>query len=189
MTDKENREEQTVDLSRRTVLRTALVAGGMFGFGFAMVPIYDVFCKVTGLNGKTDPNPYTGKAEMDTSRIIKVQFVATKNAGMIWDFHPDISEVEVHPGQVGELSFYARNPTSERMIGQAIPSVTPFQATNYLHKVECFCFTTQTLDAGEEKVMPLRIIVDQELPRHITKLTLSYTLFDVTTMGERTLKS
>lgn len=183
------KEEKVVDLSKRTMLRTGLVAGGMFGFGFAMVPIYDVFCKVTGLNGKTDPNPYTGKAVMDTSRIIKVQFVATKNAGMSWDFHPDISEVEVHPGQVGELSFYAHNPTSERMIGQAIPSVTPFQATNYLHKVECFCFTTQTLDAGEEKVMPLRIIVDQELPRHITKLTLSYTLFDVTTMGERTLKS
>ena len=184
MAGKEKNKEEAVDLSRRTVLRTALVAGGMFGFGFALVPIYDVFCKVTGLNGKTDPNPYTGKAVMDTSRIIKVQFVATKNAGMIWDFYPDISEVEVHPGQVGELSFYARNPTSERMIGQAIPSVTPFQATNYLHKVECFCFTTQTLDAGEEKVMPLRIIVDQELPRHITKLTLSYTLFDVTTMGK-----
>lgn len=182
-------QDKVVDLSKRTMLRTGLVAVGMFGFGFAMVPIYNVFCKVTGLNGKTDPVPYTGKVEPDTSRLIKVQFVATNNAGMVWDFRPDVSQVEVHPGQVGELSFFARNPTRGRMIAQAIPSVTPFQATNYLHKVECFCFTTQTLAAGEEKVMPLRIIVDQELPRHITKLTLSYTLFDVTTMGEKTLKS
>ncbi|WP_062263636.1 cytochrome c oxidase assembly protein [Endozoicomonas arenosclerae] len=186
------KDEAPVDLSRRTVIKTGLVAGGMFGFGFAMVPIYNVFCKVTGLNGKTDPNPYqysAETAEVDTSRKIKVQFVATKNAEMSWDFKPSITEVEVHPGQVGELEFFARNPTGERMIGQAIPSVSPFQATNYLHKVECFCFTTQTLEAGEEKIMPLRIIVDQALPRHITKLTLSYTLFDVTTMGERTLPS
>lgn len=182
-------EKGRIDLSRRTMIRSGLVAGGMFGFGFAMVPIYNVFCKVTGLNGKTDPNPYqynAAKAEVDTSREIKVQFVATKNSGMSWDFKPSVFQVTVHPGQVGELEFIARNPTSERMIGQAIPSVSPFQATNYLHKVECFCFTTQTLEAGEEKVMPLRIIVDQALPRHITKLTLSYTLFDVTTMGERT---
>ena len=188
----EKDEKEPLNLSRRTLIRSGLAAGGMFGFGFAMVPIYNVFCKVTGLNGKTDPNPYnynSETAQVDTSRTIKVQFVATKNTGMSWDFKPSVTEVLVHPGQVGELEFLARNPTDARMIGQAIPSVTPFQATNYLHKVECFCFTTQTLEAGEEKIMPLRIIVDQALPRHITKLTLSYTLFDVTTMGERTLAS
>jgi len=87
---------------------------------------------------------------------------------------------------VGELEFFARNPTDHLIVGQAIPSVTPFEATNFLHKVECFCFTTQTLAAREERVMPLRIIVDQDLPKHITKLTLSYTLFDVTHLGERT---
>ncbi len=190
MADKD--DKNPLDSSRRTMIRTGLVAGGMFGFGFAMVPIYNVFCKVTGLNGKTDPNPYkydAEKAQVDTSRTIKVQFVATKNTAMSWDFKPTVTEIKVHPGQVGELDFIARNPTDARMIGQAIPSVTPFQATNFLHKVECFCFTTQTLEAGEEKVMPLRIIVDQALPRHITKLTLSYTLFDVTSMGERTLAS
>ena len=174
--------------TRRTFVRTALVAGGMFGFGFAMVPLYNVFCKVTGLNGKTDPNPYKVAADVkvDTSREIKVQFVATKNAGMTWDFAPSTPQITVHPGQVGELEFIARNPTDKRIIGQAIPSVTPFEATNFLHKVECFCFTTQTLNPLEEKVMPLRVIVDQELPKHITKLTLSYTLFDVTHLGERT---
>lgn len=180
-------KDSVVDSTRRTLIRSTLIAGGMFGFGFAMVPIYNVFCKVTGLNGKTDPNPYrhADKAVIDTSREIKVQFVATKNAGMPWEFRPSVPQVVVHPGEVGELEFTARNPTSQRIIGQAIPSVTPFEATNFLHKVECFCFTTQTLEPGEEKVMPLRIIVDQELPRHIKKLTLSYTLFDVTHLGER----
>lgn len=169
--------------TRRTLIRSTLVAGGMFGFGFAMVPLYNVFCKVTGLNGKTDPDPYqynATQAKVDTTREIKVQFVATNNSGMTWDFEPSLPQVTVHPGEVGELSFLARNPTDRRIIGQAIPSVTPFEATNYLHKVECFCFTTQTLEAGEEKVMPLRIIVDQALPKHLKKLTLSYTLFDVT---------
>ncbi len=181
-------DDSVEDTTKRTIVKTALVAGGMFGFGFAMVPIYNVFCKVTGLNGKTDPNPYqkASNATIDRSREIKVQFVATKNAGMTWDFAPSIPQISVHPGQVGELEFVARNPTNKRIIGQAIPSVTPFEATNYLHKVECFCFTTQTLNPQEEKIMPLRIIVDQDLPKHIKKLTLSYTLFDVTHLGERT---
>ena len=151
----------------------------------ACSPLDLPWCLCTGLNGKTDPDPYLYKAaeaKVDTSREIKVQFVATKNAGMGWDFSPSTPQVTVHPGEPGLLTFVARNPSDKRMIGQAIPSVTPFEATNYLHKVECFCFTTQTLEAGEEKVMPLRIIVDQDLPKHIKKLTLSYTLFDVTHM-------
>lgn len=183
--DRVNKVETVEQSTQRTVLRSILVACGMFAFGFAMVPLYNVFCQVTGLNGKTDPDPYLYKAaeaKVDTSREIKVQFVATKNAGMGWDFSPSTPQVTVHPGEPGLLTFVARNPSDKRMIGQAIPSVTPFEATNYLHKVECFCFTTQTLEAGEEKVMPLRIIVDQDLPKHIKKLTLSYTLFDVTHM-------
>lgn len=183
--DRVDKVETVEQSTKRTVLRSILVACGMFAFGFAMVPLYNVFCQVTGLNGKTDPDPYLYKAaeaKVDTSREIKVQFVATKNAGMGWDFSPSTPQVTVHPGEPGLLTFVARNPSDKRMIGQAIPSVTPFEATNYLHKVECFCFTTQTLEAGEEKVMPLRIIVDQDLPKHIKKLTLSYTLFDVTHM-------
>ena len=180
------RDQKTISVAqsaRRTVIRSVLVACGMFGFGFAMVPLYNVFCQVTGLNGKTDPDPYLYKAteaKVDESRDIKVQFVATRNAGMSWSFSPSTPQVTVHPGEPGVLDFVVKNPTDKRMIGQAIPSVTPFEATNYLHKVECFCFTTQALEPGEEKVMPLRIIVDQELPKHIKKLTLSYTLFDVT---------
>ena len=190
MNEEEKPEDSVENNTRRTLIRSVLVAGGMFGFGFAMVPIYNVFCKVTGLNGKTDQTPYlkAKEAVVDTSREIKVQFVATKNAGMTWDFAPSTPQIVVHPGQVGELEFIARNPTDRRIVGQAIPSVTPFEATNYLHKVECFCFTTQVLEPYEEKVMPLRIIVDQALPTQgkFNKLTLQYTLFDVTHLGERT---
>ncbi|PJE79579.1 Cytochrome c oxidase assembly protein CtaG [invertebrate metagenome] len=174
-------------MTRKTLIRGLLAAVGMFGFGFAMVPLYDVFCQVTGLNGKTSNTPYAYKnssASVDKSRQVTVQFVATHNKEMPWLFTSDITEITLHPGEVGKLSFTAVNPTDRQIIGQAIPSVSPFQATNYLHKVECFCFTTQTLKPGEKKVMPLHIIVDQEIPKHITKLTLSYTLFDVTELGE-----
>ncbi|MDD7804372.1 MAG: cytochrome c oxidase assembly protein [Endozoicomonas sp. (ex Botrylloides leachii)] len=172
--------------TRRTLIRSILIAVGMFGFGFAMVPLYDVFCQVTGLNGKTSDTPYENKrAEIDVTRTVKVQFISTKNGDIKWDFFPSISEIDLHPGEVGELSFIIKNPTDKKVVTQSIPSVSPFQATNYLHKVECFCFTTQTLKAREERVMPLRVIVDQDLPKHIKKLTLSYTLFDVTHLNEK----
>ena len=129
-------------------------------------------------------------ATIDTSREIKVQFVATKNSGMTWDFAPSIPQITGSSRTGGRTGVYCKKSHENvASFGQAIPSVTPFEATNFLHKVECFCFTTQTLDPQEEKVMPLRIIVDQELPKHIKKLTLSYTLFDVTHLGERTLKA
>ena len=171
--------------AQKTVIKATLTAIAMFGFGFAMVPLYDVFCKVTGLNGKTSDTPYEYRAEaarVDTSRTVTIQFVSTNNANMSWAFSPSIRKVSVHPGEVAELSFNVRNPTGQRMIGQAIPSVTPFDGTDFLHKTECFCFTTQPLEAFEEKNMPLKIIIDPALPRHIKKLTLSYTLFDVTDM-------
>ncbi len=170
--------------ANKTIVKATATAVAMFAFVFwVMVPLYNVLCKVTGLNGKTDPVPYTAvPAAVDTSRTITVQFLATNNKGMNWDFKPSTYQIKIHPGEVGSLSFYVRNPGGKDMVGQAIPSVSPFQATDYLHKTECFCFTAQPLGAHEEKVMPLKIIVDQDLPKHINKLTLSYTLFDITGM-------
>ena len=162
---------------RITPAKLGLIALAMFGFGFLLVPIYDVFCKVTGLNG-----PKT--AEVDTSRKVEVQFLTTKNDGMDWYFEPNIYSIKIHPGEVGALDFIAENLTARRIIGQAIPSVTPSEVTNYLHKVECFCFATQVLGPHEKMVLPLRIIVDPSLPKYIKKLTLSYTLFDVTSFDE-----
>ena len=170
--------------NRRIVSRLLLVTVGMFGFGFALVPIYDVFCEITGLNGKTNTEAYiSAEDRIDTSREITVQFIATNGEGMVWDFKPDVFEIKVHPGEEFYTTFYAENPTSKEMLAQAIPSVAPGRAAAYFLKTECFCFNQQTLAAGESIDMPLTFIVDRELPKSINTITLSYTLFDVTDSG------
>ena len=166
---------------RQLILRLCMVVLGMFGFGFALVPLYDVFCDVTGLNGKTNQKAYVPVAELiDTSREVKVQFIATNNANMPWEFRPEVFELSVHPGAEIETTFYAKNPRNEQMIAQAIPSVSPGKAAAYFHKTECFCFNRQALAGGEATDMPLRFIVDRDLPASVKTITLSYTLFDVT---------
>lgn len=152
---------------------------GMFAFGFAMVPLYDVFCEITGINGKTGGRyEVTEVAEADASRTVKVQFLASNGPGMTWKFRPMVRSVEVHPGEPTTVNFYAENPTTQAMVGQAVPSLAPSEGTLYFHKTECFCFNQQPLEAGESTEMPLIFIVDKDLPEHITKLTLSYTLYD-----------
>ncbi|MBU2713480.1 cytochrome c oxidase assembly protein [Zooshikella harenae] len=168
---------------KKTTLKLVLLTLAMFCFGFAMVPLYDVFCQVTGINGKTNSTPYQYQAEqvaIDDSRTITIQFVTNKNDGMGWEFYPKTTELKVHPGQFNSVIFFAHNPSKQAMVAQAIPSITPFDAADYLHKTECFCFSQQRLASGEEVDMPMRFVIDQALPKHIKKLTLSYTLFDVT---------
>lgn len=165
----------------RLVAKLGLLAVGMFGFAFALVPLYDVFCEITGLNGKTQSKPYEAvEAKIDESREIKVQFIATNNDGMTWEFGPTDNVVRVHPGAITETSFIASNPTGEFMTGQAIPSVMPLKAAEFFHKTECFCFNSQQLAGGETVDMPLKFIIDQDLPKDVKTITLSYTLFDVT---------
>ncbi len=169
---------------RKIFIRLVLVTVGMFGFGFALVPLYDLFCDVTGLNGKTNTEAFIPVAELiDTSREIKVQFIATNNENMSWEFRPEVFEVTVHPGEEVQTTFYARNPSSDRMVAQAIPSIAPGRAATYFHKTECFCFNQQTLSGGEQIDMPLKFIVDRDVPRNVNTITLSYTLFDVTKTG------
>lgn len=165
------------------VSRLGLVVVGMFGFGFALVPIYDVFCEITGLNGKTAGRATYDAAvvEVEEERLVTVQFTANNNAGMNWQFQPLVNQVQVHPGELTEVKFYAHNPTGMTMVAQAVPSVVPFVAADYLHKTECFCFTQQSLAGGEGIEMPLLFYIDKAIPADVSKLTLSYTLFDVTT--------
>lgn len=171
----------SANATQKMVLKLCVVVVGMFGFGFALVPLYDVFCEVTGLNGKTDTKAYEAvDVKVDTGRTITVQFVATNNDKMSWDFRPQVKTVKVHPGELTSTSFFAKNPSDHRMIAQAIPSVSPGRAAEFFHKTECFCFGQQTLAAGEAIDMPLRFIVDQDLPKDIHTITLAYTLFDVT---------
>ena len=168
-----------------TVVKLATVAVGMFAFVFVvMVPLYDVLCDALGINGKTSGEAYTSvQAGVDESREITIQFVATNNEGMPWDFGPSVTVMKVNPGAVNDTIFHARNPLPDAMIAQAIPSVSPARAAEYFHKTECFCFNHQPLDGESSTEMPLQFIVDQDLPRDIRTITLSYTIFDVTEMA------
>ena len=165
-----------------TALKLSAVAAAMFAFVFVvMVPLYNVLCDALGINGKTVNQAYTSvPALVDVSREITVQFVAVNNDGMPWGFAPDIRVMRVHPGAANGVVFKALNPTDNSMVAQAIPSVSPSRAAAYFHKTECFCFDEQVLAGQSAADMPLQFIVDQDLPRDIHTITLSYTLFDVT---------
>ena len=165
--------------TRRLVRRLVFVVIAMFGFGFLLVPIYDVMCQAFGINGKT-AGAYTGVQSADEARAVRVQFLATNAAGMQWQFGPQADQISVHPGATQEIRFVAYNPTDKPMTAQALPSVSPSRAAAYFHKTECFCFTQQVLQPGERIEMPVRFIVDRDLPADVHHLTLAYTLFDIT---------
>ena len=168
-----------------TATKLVVVAVVMFAFVFVvMVPLYDVLCDALGINGKTSGQVYTSvPAVVDESRTVTIQFVATNNESMPWEFSPSTTAMKVHPGAVNDTAFYARNPMPQAMVAQAIPSVSPARAAEFFHKTECFCFNQQPLDGKTAADMPLQFIIDQDLPRDIKTITLSYTIFDVTEMG------
>lgn len=165
--------------TRRLVKRLLVLVVAMFAFGFALVPLYDVMCQAFGINGKTG-GAWQGSQNIDEERRIRVQFLATNAADMVWEFRPMSDELEIHPGASQEMLFIASNPTDKPMTAQAIPSVAPSKAAAYFHKTECFCFTQQVLQPGERIEMPVRFIVDRDLPKDVHHLTLAYTLFDIT---------
>lgn len=154
----------------------------MFSFGiFILPPVYAVFCEITGLNGKT-AGQYQGEmiAADSNGRTITVQLVANRNDNLPWDFSPEHEVIELVLGERLQTSFHVVNTYNTAVVAQAIPSVSPSEAAPYLHKIECFCFQHQPLEASEEKSFPLVFFIDPELPEEIKKLTLSYTLFDIT---------
>ena len=172
-------ENDCKQANRRVVKRLGITAVLMFGFGFALVPLYDVFCDITGLNGKT------GRIELeealsrqvDEDRLVTVEFLATVHTDLPWEFRPMVRRVKVHPGEVTEVSYLASNQTENPVAGQAIPSLAPGLAAKYFNKTECFCFTRQILGPGESKEMPLRFVVDPELPGNVRTVSLSYTFY------------
>ena len=167
---------------KRTVRKLSLIVLGMCGFAFALVPLYDLFCEITGLNGKTG-GPYVfdeASAEPDRSRLINVNFLTNTNEGMPWKFWSAKGVVRVHPGEAKTVNFFVKNTTNKPMVAQAIPSLVPFTAADFFHKTECFCFEQQMLLPGKEVEMPMRFIVGRELPKNVGSITLSYALFDIT---------
>ena len=177
--------EDTAAKTKKTVRWLAVLTVAMSGFAFALVPLYDLICDITGFNGKTggpyDFDPAT--VEVDANREIKVNFIANSNGGMPWEFRPIEGGVRIHPGELREVKFYVRNPTDRVMVGRAIPSIIPTSATDYFHKTECFCFEEQVLQPGEEAELPMRFLVAPELPQTIQSISLSYALFDITDMA------
>lgn len=174
-------ERPTQPDNTRIVRRLLLTVVGMFAFGFALVPLYNVFCDITGFNGRfTDGQAAANTKAVDTSRTINVQFITRVNKGMPWGFEPEVHSVRVHPGETKVVNFLASNPTGQDMVAQAVPSVAPGEASLYLNKVECFCFNQQPLTAGSDTAMPMQFYLDPEIPEHIHTVTLSYTMYDVT---------
>jgi cytochrome c oxidase assembly protein subunit 11 len=168
--------------SKKTIRNLCLTVIGMFGFGFLLVPIYDVFCEITGLNGKIE-GPSTLSPEIiqeANKRDMLIQFVTHNNESMPWIFKSETSQVKIRTGVQQNVLFVFENTTDKDMVGQVIPSVSPGRGAEYFHKTECFCFEQQKLLAGERVELPVIFIIDPNIPLDIGSLSLGYTLFDIT---------
>ena len=160
------------------VVRRALwVCAAAFGFCFAMIPLYRIYCEITGANGKTGRIAEASAGAVDLSRSVTIQFVSSVNSSLDWGFQPLHRSIVVHPGAVTEARFVARNNGLTTVVGKAVPSVAPNDASLYFNKTECFCFTEQQLNPGQSMELPVRFVVDPALPADIHMLTLSYTFF------------
>ena len=167
--------------SKKTIRTLCFAVLGMFTFSFALVPLYDVFCEVTGLNGKIELRATNNtNIEIDDGRDVSIQFVSHNNEEMPWTFEPSEDSIKIKTGKYHTATFYVKNPTNRTMIAQAIPSVAPSNAASHLKKLECFCFEQQELAPGEDALLPVRLIFDDKLPSSINSVVLSYTIFDVT---------
>jgi cytochrome c oxidase assembly protein subunit 11 len=168
--------------AKRFRKRAALVCVCMFLFGFACVPIYRIACNHGYLGPRVQNAPdgtvALGDLKVDESRWVTVQFIGNVNSKLAWQFAPENFSVKVHPGQLTEAWFDATNHADNSIVGNAVPSIAPNQASLYFTKTECFCFTEQTLKSGESRRMPVKFIVDPKMPADIETLTLSYTFFN-----------
>jgi cytochrome c oxidase assembly protein subunit 11 len=164
--------------NRKVVTYSLLVVIGMFAFSFALVPLYNAYCKVTGINTSLTLSEF--EKTPDLTHEITIQFIATNNAALPWEFKPLKNSLTLHPGENSRVLFYVKNNSNHTMTVQAIPSYAPVTAPNYFHKIECFCFRQQTLKAGEEREMPVVFHLSKIMPADIHTITLAYTLFDMT---------
>ncbi|HYL70692.1 MAG TPA: cytochrome c oxidase assembly protein [Steroidobacteraceae bacterium] len=155
------------------------IAAGSFGFGFALVPLYNVLCAVTGYGDQAKLLQKVSAIEHpDPSRTVTVQFLADVASAGGWEFRPEARSIQVHPGQLYTAEFYAHNLTGRDTVAQAVPNIAPSEVAAYFHKTECFCFSPQHFVLNEGRDMPVRFIIDPALPRHIDIITLAYTFYD-----------
>ncbi len=182
-------EEQSQS-NRKLTLKLLMAVVAMFGFGFALVPLYDVMCDTLGINGKTNTESVLQPQGMvpDESRSIRVEFMAHRNHDMPWSFEPKQAFMQVHPGQVIQTAFLAKNLSDRDIVGQAVPSVSPGLGASYFNKIECFCFNQQPLAGKAQAEMPLIFYIEPDIPDSIHTLTLSYTLYDITQKADPVAK-
>ena len=166
---------------RGLVFKLSLFVAGSFAFGFALVPLYDVLCSITGLgNQKSLSRAYAQGADaIDQHRIVTIDFIANLPSVGNWEFRPITQSMQVHPGQLYEADFLAHNLTGHDTIAQAVPDIVPSKVAAWFHKTECFCFSPQSFKRDEQRVLPVRFFVDPELPGYVGHLTLAYTFYDV----------
>ena len=169
--------------NRGLVGRLLILALAMFGFGFALVPLYDVFCEITGFGGRTNTEAATVVEAPDISREIRVEFMTTVNSYAPFEFSADADSMTVHPGKMYFATFTAKNLTESDKVAQAVPSVAPVAAAEHFVKIECFCFDNQQFAGNEEKAMPVQFIVDPEIPDYVDTITLQYTFFDTASVA------
>jgi cytochrome c oxidase assembly protein subunit 11 len=161
-----------------TMRKLLVVAAAMFGFGFALVPFYQKICEVTGVNSVIKPDE-VANTQVDAERFVTIEFDSNLRSNLPWTFRPLQTDVRIHPGELTTVMYEIRNNSGRAVTGQAIPSYGPQLAVRYFKKLECFCFTQQTLQPGEARQMPVVFVIDKGLPNDVNTITLSYTFFEV----------
>lgn len=169
----------------RTLTKLVVVTLGMFGFGFALVPFYYKICEVTGINSG-DEQSLVKNTQVDTSRWVTLEFDANTNSNLPWQFKPAQRSLKVHPGQLVQVEYEVANNSDHAIVGQAVPSYGPARAAAFFKKIECFCFTPQTLAAGERRTMPVLFVLDPAMDREVQTVTLSYTFFNTDKKAQST---
>jgi cytochrome c oxidase assembly protein subunit 11 len=163
--------------NRTLLTKLVVIVAAMFGFGYALVPFYERICQVTGLRDIAQPDAVTN-TQVDATRDVRIELDSNVRK-LPWQFRPLTPVIGVHPGEVRQVMFEIVNTTNRPLTGQAVPSYGPQEAGNYFRKLECFCFTKQTLQPGEKRQMPVVFVIDRGLPTDISTITLSYTFFEV----------
>jgi len=172
--------------NRRLTVSLLVMTAASFGFGWALVPLYGVFCRVAGIgNVEAAEGAVVAHESADPTREVTIQFVADPASVGSFEFHPDAASMRIHPGKLYDTRFYAKNLTAGPTVAQAVPSISPTEAAQYFHKTQCFCFSPQKFAVAEGRDMPVRFIVDPKLPAYIDKITLAYTFYDTTARAER----
>ncbi len=167
--------------NRGLIIGLLAMTTGSFAFGWALVPLYSVFCQVTGIgNAEAKAGRSNAREAVDPNREITIEFVADPASVGSYEFRPTQASMRIHPGKLYDTQFYAKNLTTVASVAQAVPSISPGVAAQYFHKTECFCFSPQHFGIGEGRNMPVRFIVDAALPTDVDKITLAYTFYDTT---------